>query len=659
MMLKVLHRTPVGRKFALVLFLPLVTLAWLAISGIAERSQVVSEMGELQRMTLLSQYAGDLVHELQRERGMSAAFLGSGGQNFRAELPDQRRQTDRELGEFNAYITDLGVREETSELATRLSQASQALDELGNVRQRVDRQEIGGDQSSAYYTNINGLLIDIVSQLTFSVEQGEIVRQLNAYYHLLNIKELAGIERAVLTTAFSTDALAPVAYGNVLSLAGRSIAYTRSFDQLAAPSLKRDLNEVLESPLVQTLKGMRDVAIERGTAGSFGVDHQAWFEQQTAFIDRLNGVGQKASRQLLDTAQRLRGTAIKGLSLYLTASLAATLLALVLSFMIVRSITRPLKAALDDIQTRGGDLTKRLAVPGSDELSRLYQAFNDSTAKTEELVANIKQSAQSVELASQEIAKGNADLAQRTEEQSSSLVQTASSMEQITANVRQSADTAQQARHATQEMAEQAGGATEVAERARGAMEQIHAANQKVTAIVEAIDGIAFQTNILALNASVEAARAGEQGRGFAVVASEVRNLASRSAEEAKQIRQLIERNVESITQGSSLVNATGEALTTIAERAQHTAALVNEISAAASEQSAGIEQINQALAQLDEVTQHNAALVEEVATASGALDEQASEMGEMVGWFKVGEAGRVPELVHSGTFAVRHDQMH
>ncbi|WNL38487.1 nitrate- and nitrite sensing domain-containing protein [Halomonas sp. PAMB 3232] len=650
-MLKALHRIPMGRKFMLVLFLPLLTMVWLAASGILERSEMAARMNALQRMTTLSQHAGELVHELQRERGMSAAFLGSSGQNFRVELPEQRRQTDQELDQLETYLADFTFTDADAALRAQVTQAEQQLSELATVRQQIDRLGVSGEQSTTYYSGINALMIDIVSRLTFSVEQGEIVRQLNANYHLLNVKELAGIERAVLTTAFSTDVLSPAAYSNFLSLAGRSSAYLRSFDMLATPDLAQRLAEVRQSPLADNLAAMRQIAMERGVAGGFGVNHQSWFDQQTQFIDQLNGVAQQASNQLLDTAQRLHSEAIRGLIIYLVASITATLLALLLAFLIVRSITRPLQAALDSIRNRGGDLTQRLAVPGSDELSTLYLAFNDSTANTEELVASIKQSALSVELASKEIAKGNADLAQRTEEQSSSLVQTASSMEQITANVRQSADTAQQARLSTQDMADQANEASLVSQQARTAMEQIHQANQKVTAIVEAIDNIAFQTNILALNASVEAARAGEQGRGFAVVASEVRNLASRSADEARQIRQLIDNNVESITQGSGLVNATSEALTSIAERAQHTAALVTEISAASNEQSSGIEQINQALAQLDEVTQQNAALVEEVATASGSLDDQAVDMAGMVGRFKVTEKEYTPVLAHSSSW--------
>lgn len=117
--------------------------------------------------------------------------------------------------------------------------------------------------------------------------------------------------------------------------------------------------------------GMRSIAIERGTEGDFSLNHQQWFEQQTMLIDQIAGVGQSAADVLLETTHNLRNQAVSELVYYLVFSLAAAFLAILLAMLIVRSIARPLQVALENIQTRGGDLTQRLAVPGSDELSAL------------------------------------------------------------------------------------------------------------------------------------------------------------------------------------------------------------------------------------------------------------------------------------------------
>jgi methyl-accepting chemotaxis protein len=182
----------------------------------------------------------------------------------------------------------------------------------------------------------------------------------------------------------------------------------------------------------------------------------------------------------------------------------------------------------------------------------------------------------------------------------------------------------------------------------------INESARKIVDIIGVIDGIAFQTNILALNAAVEAARAGEQGRGFAVVAAEVRNLAQRSAAAAKEIKVLIGDSVDKVEAGSKQVTQAGETMDEIVSSVRRVTDIMAEITAASQEQTSGIEQINQAITQMDEMTQQNAALVEQAAAAAASLQQQANELSQVVGVFKLSGAEQVPAReVHSYTAEV------
>ena len=313
------------------------------------------------------------------------------------------------------------------------------------------------------------------------------------------------------------------------------------------------------------------------------------------------------------------------------------LLAGVLAWVWVSYIVGSLNTAVGVAETvAAGDLTSRIEARGGDEIGQLMGALHRMNDALLGIVGQVRNSSDSIATGSAQIASGNADLSERTEKQASNLEQTAASMEELTSTVRQNSETARQASQLASEanrVAEQGG---QVVGQVVSTMDTISASSRKIVDIIAVIDGIAFQTNILALNAAVEAARAGEQGRGFAVVAGEVRTLAQRSAQAAKEIKALIEESVSEVSAGTRLVGEAGKTMAEIQQQVKRVNDLINEISAAGSEQSTGIDQVSQAVMELDQVTQQNAALVEESAAAAESLRQQAGQLSEAVAVFKV-----------------------
>ncbi|MGK5076431.1 methyl-accepting chemotaxis protein [Janthinobacterium sp. ZB1P44] len=325
----------------------------------------------------------------------------------------------------------------------------------------------------------------------------------------------------------------------------------------------------------------------------------------------------------------------------------AVLLGAFVAWIITRSITRPINAAVSVAETvASGDLSSHIVVDSSDETGRLLGALKAMNTSLLGVVAQVRHGTDAISTASSEIAAGNLDLSSRTEEQASSLEETASAMEELTSTVKQNADNARQANQLAKSASEVAVRGGSIVAQVVDTMGTINDSSKKIVDIIGVIDGIAFQTNILALNAAVEAARAGEQGRGFAVVATEVRNLAHRSASAAKEIKELIAASVANVDTGSRLVNEAGQTMGDIVDSIVRVTDIMGEITSATHEQTIGIEQINMAIAQMDEVTQQNAALVEEAAAASQSMQEQAGELAHVVGFFKTGNhAVSAPKL--------------
>jgi len=330
------------------------------------------------------------------------------------------------------------------------------------------------------------------------------------------------------------------------------------------------------------------------------------------------------------------GGAAPGAPAVAIGALATAMVAALATWRLRALAIRPIEQVMQLCnRMAAGQLGERLADDAGlpDELA---VAFNQLNVNLVSVVGDARAETEKMRLSTMEIAADNRDLSARTESQAASLEETAASMEQITGTVRQSVDSARQAAQLAADASEVTRNGSQAVGTVVETMKQIDDSSRRIGEIIEVIDGIAFQTNILSLNAAVEAARAGPQGRGFAVVASEVRALSQRTASAAKEVRTLIEesgRTVQAGTRHADLARGTiDKALGSVIQ----VAGFIQQISQGAQEQLSGISQVNEAVGQLDAITQSNASLVQHVASSAASLQGQAETVAASVKVFKL-----------------------
>ena len=572
----------------------------------------------------------------QEHRGLSTAALAGNATAGQAR-PAKQAEATRAIEAVASYLDRAG--EKRLSLAWQaVAREWQAIGAAGVETSSIDTFR----RHTALIARQLGVLDDALEAFGWSLDP-----QANTYFTMtatagegVQLSERLGQLRATGTrllmqkTATDDDRLLV----HALVTAARD-SHDREFTNLAKAFQDADYKAALEAAAAKLQAGVAallPLAVDNLVrAQTPAVDADRFYAAATEVIHAQFDLNRKAAKRIATTLSARAAEVERTRAALLGGLVAAGALCAFVCWRFARSVVTGLVQARDAARAiAAGNLAVRFAVDGDDELAQLMQSLADMQAGLVDIVAGVRGTAEQVAVASQQIAAGTSDLSRRTERQAASLQETSASMEQLSTAVAQNASSARSADVLARELAARAGEGEAAVGDVVATIGHLTGQGKTMAEVIGVIDTLAFQTNLLSLNAAVEAARAGEHGRGFAVVAAEVRTLAQRSAVSSREIRALIASSQDKVARGTEKALQASDTMRQVLAQVRKVSALIGDISIRSGEQSAGIAQVGEAIASMDRITQQNAALVEQSAAASETLQARAAGLVDAVGVF-------------------------